>query len=576
MLKIIQKIWAFTDTRHKELKKGVLVNFMRALFSLCDYFAIYLAISALIEGSIHTTVMIQCAILIIIGVLGRCAMDAISISTLTAVGYNIAKDKRLHVADKLRYIPMGYFKKINLGEITGTLTTTLGDVETIAPMVLVQFISGIIGTTVMALYVLFFDWPVGIAALLAIAVYFFITGLQQKALVNISSLRQKAQASLIFQVLEYLQGIQVIKGFGLFGEKNKAVTQAVAQSCEENIVLNVKTTPWASCQRLTLSLFSVIVCAIAIFQYISGSISLSICLFILVMSFVLFSSLDFAGSSLSLLGLIDISINQVNKIDALPVIKNGKIRTAPAGHNITYENVSFAYEQKEVINHLSAAISSNKITAIVGPSGSGKTTLTHLLARFWDVNAGKIKLNGIDIRDYDYDTLLSQISYVFQDVYLFNDTIENNIGFGRNGASHEEIISAAKKARCHDFIMNLPDHYNTVIKEGGSSLSGGEKQRISIARAILKDAPIIILDEATASVDPENELDIMQAIHELSKNKTCVIIAHRLTTVRGASQILVMANGKVVQCGTHSELINQDGIYRSFIEHKELASQWKL
>lgn len=576
MIKIIWKLWSFTDTQHKGLKIGIAANFARSFFSLLDYFAIYLAIEALIRHTVEGRVMIQCVVLVIIGVLGRTAMDGISLGKLTDAGYQIAKDKRLHVADKLRYVPMGHLNAMNLGEITGALTTTLSDIETVVPMVLVQFISGAIGTTVMAVFIMTFDWHIGVIALAAIAAYFFVTSRQQKALEKVSRLRQKAQETLIFQVLEYLQGIHVIKGFGLSGEKNKAIRRAVTDSCNENIALNVKITPWANGQRLILSIASAAVCGAAIARYLTDDLTLASCLFLLVMSFVLFSSLDFAGSTLSLLGLIDISMNQVNKVDALPVLESGTVMSPPKQSSIRFEQVSFAYDKNPIICDFNTKLKEKQITAIVGHSGSGKTTLTRLLARFWDVDQGKITLDGIDIKEYDYDILLSQISYVFQDVYLFNDTVLHNIGFGRFGATDEDIAEAAKKARCHEFITKLPDGYHTLIGEGGSSLSGGEKQRISIARAILKDAPIIVLDEATASVDPENELEIMEAIHALSQDKTCIIIAHRLNTVRKAGQILVLDSGSIVQHGRHEELMKQDGIYRQFVRRRELSDRWKI
>lgn len=576
MLTIIKKIWAFADTQHARLRLSVVLNLFRAVFSLFDYFAIYLGLAALMEHTITPGLILQCVSLIAAGCAGKIIMDGISSLKLMETGYGIAKEKRLHVGGRLRYVPMGCLGRLNLGDISAALTTTLGEIETLAPMVLVQFISGIIGTAFMAVYVTILNRPIGMIAIAAIAVYFFVTGCQQRALERLTGLRQQAQDQLIFHILEYLQGIQVIKGFGLFDKENQAVTDAVQKSCRDNTALNVKSIPWAQGQRLILSLCSVAVCTAALVQYLNGSLDLSLCLFMLIMSFVLFSALDFAGSSIGFLNLIDVAITQVNQIDALPVVKNGTRTEAPAAYMIDYENVSFSYDQKQVFNGLNAHMREKEITAVIGPSGSGKTTLTHLLARFWDVSGGSVKLNGIDIRDYDYDTLLSQISYVFQDVYLFHDTVEHNIGFGRYGATHEEIIQAAQKAGCHDFIMNLPEGYDTIIGEAGSSLSGGEKQRISIARAILKDAPIIILDEATAAVDPENEWNIMQAIHALVRDKTCIIIAHRLNTVRSAGQILVLDKGRIVQTGTHDQLIRQDGIYRQFIRHKEQAGKWKI
>lgn len=270
------------------------------------------------------------------------------------------------------------------------------------------------------------------------------------------------------------------------------------------------------------------------------------------------------------------SIDKVEEIDKTPVMDEHGKPTKPENFNIVFDDVSFSYGEHKILDHVSLTIPEKKTTAIVGPSGAGKSTLCNLIARFWDVDGGKITIGGVDVRDYTLDSLLTNISEVFQKVYLFADTIENNIKFGKPTASHEEVIAAAKKACCHEFIMSLPDGYNTVIGEGGATLSGGEKQRISIARAILKDAPIIILDEATSSVDPENENLLMGAVAELTKNKTVIMIAHRLKTVRNANQIFVLAGGHIVQSGTHEELIKQPGIYADFIGVRKKAIGWKL
>ncbi|HEV2169145.1 TPA: ATP-binding cassette domain-containing protein, partial [Streptococcus pneumoniae] len=236
----------------------------------------------------------------------------------------------------------------------------------------------------------------------------------------------------------------------------------------------------------------------------------------------------------------------------------------------------FAYSGKKILDDISVDIPQNQMTAIVGPSGAGKTTFCNLIARFWDIDNGKISIGGHNIKEYSLESLMKQISMVFQNVYLFQDTIENNIKFAKPNATHEEVVDAAKKACCHDFIMNLPEQYQTVIGEGGASLSGGEKQRISIARAMIKNAPIIIFDEATANVDPENEDKLQLAMEELTRNKTVIMIAHRLKTIKNANQILVLANGKIMQKGTHEELIQTDGIYRNFVEARQVATKWQL
>lgn len=315
---------------------------------------------------------------------------------------------------------------------------------------------------------------------------------------------------------------------------------------------------------------------VPILFYLQGSMTLVYCLLMCVASFLIFSELEAAGGKSFALRLIESSIDKVNAIDDTPVMDLSGKDIAPKDTTIELQNVGFSYGDHRILNHVNLTIPAKTTTAIVGPSGSGKTTLCSLITRFWDVDEGCIKLGGTDIREYKLDSLLSNISMVFQNVFLFADSIENNIKFGKPDATHEEVVRAAKSACCHDFIMALPNGYDTVIGESGATLSGGEKQRISIARAILKDTPIIILDEATSSVDPENEAELQQAIEKLTEDKTVIIIAHRLKTVRNAQQIVVIANGGIAQRGTHQELMTQPGIYADFVNIREKAVNWKI
>jgi ATP-binding cassette subfamily B protein len=291
--------------------------------------------------------------------------------------------------------------------------------------------------------------------------------------------------------------------------------------------------------------------------------------------------LEKAGTYSGLLSVVDLSVDKANRILELkPMDIEGKDIT-PASYEIKAENIGFSYnksgeDKKKIIDNVSVTIPEKTTTAIVGPSGGGKTTLCHLLSRFWDVDEGVVTLGGMNIKDYSMDSLMKNFSFVFQNVYLFKDTIANNIRFGQPNATMERVIEAAKKAKCHDFIMKLPNGYDTVIGESGGTLSGGEKQRLSIARAIMKDSPIIILDEATANVDPENEKDLMEAIGELTKEKTIIMIAHRLKTVQNANQILVVDNGRIVQCGNHEQLMKEEGIYKRFVGQRKQAVRWKL
>ncbi|HDJ1867827.1 TPA: ATP-binding cassette domain-containing protein, partial [Staphylococcus aureus] len=315
---------------------------------------------------------------------------------------------------------------------------------------------------------------------------------------------------------------------------------------------------------------------VACLLFIHNSIDLPTFIMISIFSFVIFDSVENINSAAHVLEIIDMTLEDIEKIKSAPELdKQGKDLTIE-NDDIAFENVNFSYDDKQVIKNVSFDIAANTSTAIVGPSGSGKSTLCHLLLRFYDVNDGFIRIGGIDIKDLKLSTLMSQISAVFQKVYLFNDTIENNILFGNPDATKEEVIRAAKQACCHDFIMKLPDGYKTVLHEKGNNLSGGERQRISIARAILKDAPIIILDEATASIDPENEHLIQQAIDELSKGKTVITIAHKLETIKNADQIIVLCDGEIIQRGSHDELIQKPGMYQDFITIKSKSAGWKL
>ena len=296
----------------------------------------------------------------------------------------------------------------------------------------------------------------------------------------------------------------------------------------------------------------------------------------LICSFILFEQLDSAGSFSSLFRSIDIGVDKANSIlNVEPMDIDGE-DLSPRCEDITLSHVSFSYDSKPILRDVSLTVPEKTTVAIVGPSGSGKSTLCNLMARFWDVQSGSVSLGGKDVREYSYDSLIRNFSFVFQRTYLFSDTIANNIRFGKPDATLEEVKAAAEKARCYDFIMAKPDGFDTVIGEGGATLSGGERQRISIARAIMKDAPIIILDEATANVDPENEKELMEAVSELTHDKTVIMIAHRLKTVRNADCIFVVDHGEIVQQGTHDELMAVHGKYKEFIDIREKAEGWKI
>ena len=575
MIKTLSKIYQFSGKMQGTMKKAILFSVLHSLFDMMSFGALAMVFSGLIGG--FTTSMIWMIFgITLASILLKIYCSYISDFGKVQIGYFMCAEKRIHIGDRMKYMPMGYFNDHNLGNLTSVVTTTMGDIENNASMVLTNILGGYIHAAIITIVMLCIDWRIGLTILCGILLFTWCIGRLQKKSETVSPQRQQAQEALVSNVLEYVQGMLIVKSFNLGQNSNSKMRQAILDSKDKNLKLERTFVPYNMLQQIILYGTSILVIVEGLYFYLNGTMALSICLLMTVASFMLFSQLQSAGNTSSLLRLLDVSIDKVNEIDNTPVMDEHGKPINPPNYNIVFDDVSFSYGEHKILDHVSLSIPEKTVTAIVGPSGAGKSTLCNLIARFWDVDDGKITIGGIDVRDYTLDSLLTNISEVFQKVYLFADTIENNIKFGNPAASHNEVVKAAQKACCHDFIMSLPDGYDTVIGEGGATLSGGEKQRISIARAILKDAPIIILDEATSSVDPENENLLMGAISELTKNKTVIMIAHRLKTVRNADQIFVLSGGHIVQTGKHEDLIRQPGIYADFIGIRKKAIGWKL
>lgn len=575
MIKTLSKIYQFSGKMQGTMKKAILFSVLHSLFDMMSFGALAMVFSGLTDG--FTTSMIWMIFgITLASMLLKIYCSYISDFGKVQIGYFMCAEKRIHIGDRMKYMPMGYFNDHNLGNLTSVVTTTMGDIENNASMVLTNILGGYIHAAIITIVMLCIDWRIGLTILCGILLFTWCIGRLQKKSETVSPQRQQAQEALVSNVLEYVQGMLIVKSFNLGQNSNSKMRQAILDSKDKNLKLERTFVPYNMLQQIILYGTSILVIVEGLYFYLNGTMALSICLLMTVASFMLFSQLQSAGNTSSLLRLLDVSIDKVNEIDNTPVMDEHGKPINPPNYNIVFDDVSFSYGEHRILDHVSLFIPEKTVTAIVGPSGAGKSTLCNLIARFWDVDDGKITIGGIDVRDYTLDSLLTNISEVFQKVYLFADTIENNIKFGNPAASHNEVVKAAQKACCHDFIMSLPDGYDTVIGEGGATLSGGEKQRISIARAILKDAPIIILDEATSSVDPENENLLMGAISELTKNKTVIMIAHRLKTVRNADQIFVLSGGHIVQTGKHEDLIRQPGIYADFIGIRKKAIGWKL
>lgn len=575
MIKTLSKIYQFSGKMQGTMKKAILFSVLHSLFDMMSFGALAMVFSGLTDG--FTTSMIWMIFgITLASMLLKIYCSYISDFGKVQIGYFMCAEKRIHIGDRMKYMPMGYFNDHNLGNLTSVVTTTMGDIENNASMVLTNILGGYIHAAIITIVMLCIDWRIGLTILCGILLFTWCIGRLQKKSETVSPQRQQAQEALVSNVLEYVQGMLIVKSFNLGQNSNSKMRQAILDSKDKNLKLERTFVPYNMLQQIILYGTSILVIVEGLYFYLNGTMALSICLLMTVASFMLFSQLQSAGNTSSLLRLLDVSIDKVNEIDNTPVMDEHGKPINPPNYNMVFDDVSFSYGEHRILDHVSLSIPEKTVTAIVGPSGAGKSTLCNLIARFWDVDDGKITIGGIDVRDYTLDSLLTNISEVFQKVYLFADTIENNIKFGNPAASHNEVVKAAQKACCHDFIMSLPDGYDTVIGEGGATLSGGEKQRISIARAILKDAPIIILDEATSSVDPENENLLMGAISELTKNKTVIMIAHRLKTVRNADQIFVLSGGHIVQTGKHEDLIRQPGIYADFIGIRKKAIGWKL
>lgn len=576
MIEVLKKIWHFAGKEQKNISKSIFWGFFYAVFHMFQVGAIYYVVLALTGGDHSYQAAWTALALLLVSIAGRAAINRFTQLQQTHAGYFMVADRRIQIGDKLKRIPMGYFNDKSLGEITGVTTTVLDVVETMGPVVLVSMLSGFINALVFILCVFFFDWRIGLLALAGTILYLCVTSAMERRSAQVTPHRQESEARLVDAVLEQIQGMSVIKSFNLTGKGDKRVRDALEYNRESNLNIERLFTPYNIAQEMSLHLFSVLIIGAAVLFFLNGTMSLANALMAVIISFLIFSQIQSAGSAAAGLRVVGSSIDHADQINGIREMDDKGKEIHPQKHDISMEHVDFSYDSKPILKNVSLTIPDKTTTAIVGPSGSGKTTLCNLIARFWDVDHGSIRIGDADVREYTLESLMEQISMVFQKVYLFADTIENNIKFGRPDTTHEQVVEAARKACCHEFIEALPDGYNTVIGEGGATLSGGEKQRISIARAILKDSPIIIFDEATANVDPENEDKLQKAMEELMRDKTIIMIAHRLKTVQKADQILVLDDGAIVQRGTHAELSEEPGLYRDFLNARKEAAGWKL
>ena len=579
MFGMIKRLIGWTGKYKKRVYIGFIYAFINSIFTSLPIMLATYGLGLVFDDykgirTFDNDQIIYIFLLMILVIGGRFLFSYLRAVTQESVGCEATAEQRIRLGNIFKRVSLGFFNSNNMGEISSAVTTDLSFIEMLSMNMINTVVNGYITVFVMILFLLFYCPLAGIISLSGIVLSALFLYIEAKISDKNASIHQKAQDSIVENTIEFLRGMQTIKAFKQEGVSVQGIRKAYKNHKDVNIKIELENCPYNCLHQFVLKAASVGIIAVSAYLTYTRKMDVNIMLMMDMFSFVMFSQIEPLSNAIHVIEVVNKTLDKLEKIEKADIIDKDGQNIELKRHDIKFSDVCFSYDKKQILNNISFYIPEGSTTAIVGPSGSGKTTICNLIARFYDVNSGVITVGDKNIKDITCDSLLKNISMVFQKVYLFNDTIKNNILFGNPNASDNEVINAAIKAHCHEFISKLPNGYDTIIGDGGATLSGGEKQRISIARAILKDSPIIILDEATASVDPENEHLIQNAISSLTKGKTVIVIAHRLATIQDADQILVIDNGDVVQKGNHLELINQDGIYKNFINIKESAEGW--
>jgi ATP-binding cassette subfamily B protein len=576
MLKFISRLMRFSGKDAWKLKTAAAISFVEGILQNMPIFIAFLVIMKITDGALISGYAWTAFGMVAASLAARWVLRYIFTRLQSDAACRVVARERIKIGDLFKRFPMSHFTDGNIGNVTSVITGDLSFAEDYGMTKLDDVISGLISIVLACAFLLWIDWRVATASVVGCALALIAFSAMEKVTKRQSKIRMEQASKITGAVLEYTEGISVIKALHMAGSAATRIDGAIddnrdhAIDFEHSMVKPV--TRYLHCYAFAIAA----VLFVSFWQFWGGAMEVSVVVMVALFIFRIYLPAMSLATGAAMMRVMEAGLDRYEKLKEVPIIDADGKEIPLKKFDIEFDDVTFSYEDKETLKNISFTAKEHSMTALVGASGSGKTTIANLIVRFWDAQKGKVKIGGVDVREMTCDSLLRYVSMVFQRVYLFRDTIENNIRFGRPDATREEIVEAAKKARCHDFIMALPDGYDTLVGEGGLTLSGGEKQRISIARAMLKDAPIVLLDEATASVDPDNEKYIQEAINELVRDKTLIIIAHRLSTIRRADQILVIDDGQIVQRGRHDELAGIDGQYKNLWQRRQQARSWRI
>lgn len=574
---MIADIKVLLGEESKKLKKPICLLVIDTLFNMFSYAMLYFVLLDLIQYQLTFSKIKTYTIIMVLAFAARVVINSKGYTGIQFNGARAIESMRISLGDHIRNINLGFFNKNSIGNLSNIMTNDLQDFEKIITHSTTDLIKTVLLSVYLLIITFFIDVQLGAIQLAAVIIATPMIFIGGRRVAHIGKKKKEVMNEVISRMVEYLNGIQVFKSHNLVGEKFERLEKSFRDLKKESIRTELSILPFVLIFQIIVDLSFPILLLIATTKFGNGIIGKREFLTFIIINIALTNILRAFGAQYGVIRYLKLASEKLIKTYNKPEMNYKYEEANFKNYNIDFDKVSFEYEKGEnTINNLSFQAKEGTMTALVGPSGSGKTTITSLIARFWDVNRGSIKIGGEDIKNVNPDLLLKHISMVFQDVYLLNDTIYNNIKLGNQNATRKEVIEAAKIANCHEFIEKLENKYDTIVGEGGSTLSGGEKQRISIARAILKDAPIILLDEATASLDADNELEIRKAIKKLTLNKTVLVIAHRLNTIKDADQIIVLNNGQIEEKGTHNQLLRNKKRYYNMYSEMEQAKKWAI